>query len=80
MSSGGVTPGWQTPGVDADALIDELGLAPHPEGGWYRQTWRDRQGHGSAIYFLLREDERSAWHRVRGRAEVWHHYAGAPVR
>jgi predicted cupin superfamily sugar epimerase len=63
--------------MDADAIIDALGLAPHPEGGWYRQTWCDEAG--SAIYFLLREGEDSVWHRVLGRAEVWHFYGGAPL-
>jgi uncharacterized protein len=64
-------------GVDADAVIAALGLSPHPEGGHYRQTWADAAS--SAIYFLLRDGERSAWHRVRDRAEVWHFYAGGPL-
>ncbi|MGO8859535.1 MAG: cupin domain-containing protein [Acidimicrobiales bacterium] len=63
--------------MDADAVIAALELAPHPEGGHYRQTWADAAG--SAIYFLLRDGERSAWHRVRGRVEVWHFYAGGPL-
>jgi polyphosphate glucokinase len=63
--------------LDADKIIADLGLAPHPEGGWYRQTWRDSAG--TAILYLLRDGERSAWHRVHGRAEVWHFYAGAPL-
>jgi polyphosphate glucokinase len=63
--------------LDADKIIADLGLAPHPEGGWYRQTWRD--GAGTAILYLLRAGEQSAWHRVHGRAEIWHFYAGAPL-
>ncbi|MEZ5177455.1 MAG: cupin domain-containing protein [Acidimicrobiales bacterium] len=68
--------------MDRQDLIDRLGLSPHPEGGWYRETWRDEpadggRGVGSAIYFLLGEGERSHWHRVDA-AEVWHHYAGDP--
>jgi uncharacterized protein len=63
--------------MDADAVIAALDLAPHPEGGLYRQTWADEAG--SAIYFLLRDGAESAWHRVHGRAEIWHFYAGAPV-
>jgi predicted cupin superfamily sugar epimerase len=63
--------------MDADAVIAALELAPHPEGGYYRQTWIDPAG--TAIYFLLRAGERSAWHRVHGRAEVWHFYAGSPL-
>ena len=69
--------------MEPQQLIDHLGLAPHPEGGWYRQTWRDEpvdgsRGSGSAIYFLLVAGERSHWHRVDA-AEVWHHYAGDPL-
>jgi predicted cupin superfamily sugar epimerase len=69
--------------VDARELIEQLGLGRHPEGGWYRETWRDEpadggRGVGSAIYFLLAEGERSHWHRVDA-AEAWHHYAGDPL-
>jgi hypothetical protein len=64
--------------MDADGVIATLDLAPHPEGGYYRQTWADPAG--TAIYFLLRAGEQSAWHRVRERAEVWHFYAGSPVQ
>jgi uncharacterized protein len=63
--------------MDADSVIKALDLAPHPEGGYYRETWADAAS--SAIYFLLREDEHSVWHRVLERAEVWHFYAGAPL-
>ena len=64
-------------------MIDRLGLAPHPEGGWYRETWRDLpadggRGVGTAIYFLLTEHDRSHWHRVDAH-EAWHHYAGDPL-
>ena len=67
----------------ADALIAALRLHPHPEGGFFVETWRDPQppggrGHSTAIYFLLRAGERSAWHRVDA-AEAWHFYAGAPL-
>jgi uncharacterized protein len=63
--------------VDAAAVIAALELARHPEGGHYRETWRDSAG--TAIYFLLEAGEQSAWHRVHGRAEIWHFYAGAPL-
>jgi polyphosphate glucokinase len=66
--------------MDAEELIRKLGLAPHPEGGWYRETWRDRGGSGSAIYFVLLAGKPSWWHRLHGRAELWHWYAGAPLR
>lgn len=61
-----------------DEIIDLLGLSPHPEGGHYRETWRDAGGQGTAIYFLLRAGERSHWHRVTA-TEVWHLYAGGKV-
>jgi thiosulfate/3-mercaptopyruvate sulfurtransferase len=64
--------------ADVDSVISELGLVPHPEGGLYAQTWHDEQA--SAIYYLLRAGEESAWHRVAGRSEVWHRYAGSPLR
>ncbi len=53
----------------------KLGLAPHPEGGSYRETWRDAptdggRGAASAILFLLEGGERSAWHRVDAD-EIW---------
>jgi predicted cupin superfamily sugar epimerase len=69
--------------AEAQALIERLGLVPHPEGGWYRENWRDvaadgGRGAGTAIYFLLAAGERSHWHRVDA-AEVWHHYAGHPL-
>ncbi len=63
-------------GMDADDVIRDLGLAPHPEGGWYRETWREAAV--TAIYFLLRAGERSHWHRVDA-TEIWHFYAGDPL-
>lgn len=61
---------------DADALIARLALAPHPEGGHYRETFRDE--HSTAIYFLLRAGEASRRHRVDA-AEIWHFYQGDPL-
>jgi predicted cupin superfamily sugar epimerase len=63
--------------MDADPIIELLGLEPHPESGWYRETYRDEAS--SAIWFLLRSGERSNWHRVRGSSEIWHHYRGDPI-
>lgn len=68
---------------EAERIIAALGLAPHPEGGWYRQTWIAEAGPearaaGTAILFLLRAGERSHWHRVDA-AEIWHFHAGAPL-
>ena len=67
----------------AEAVIEALALQPHPEGGHYRETWRDAplegvRGVGTAIVFLLREGERSHWHRVDA-AELWIWQAGAPL-
>jgi predicted cupin superfamily sugar epimerase len=64
-------------------IIDALGLVPHPEGGHYVETWRDRvsegaRGTGSAIYYLLRAGEVSMWHRIDA-AELWHFYTGGPL-
>ncbi len=65
----------------ADALIARLDLKPHPEGGYFRETYRDAnpgRAHSTAIYFLLKAGERSRWHRVDA-AEAWHFYRGAPL-
>jgi predicted cupin superfamily sugar epimerase len=67
----------------AAEMIERLGLAPHPEGGHYRETWRggDRGGGrsvGTAIVFLLTAGERSHWHRVDAD-EVWLHHDGDPL-
>jgi len=69
--------------VDADGWIRTLHLLPHPEGGHYRETFRDgKPGHTrgamTAIYFLLRGGEASRWHRIDA-IESWHHYDGAPL-
>lgn len=71
-------------GLTADQIISLLGLEPHPEGGCFRETFRDAAPAGTAraastaIYFLLRAGEVSRWHKVDA-VEVWHHYAGAPL-
>lgn len=68
--------------TEADRLIVALGLEPHPEGGWYRQTWMDDTAEGrpfgTAIYFLLKAGEQSHWHRVDA-VEIWHWHAGSPL-
>jgi predicted cupin superfamily sugar epimerase len=70
--------------MQAADIIRLLDLQPHPEGGHYRETFRDPAGdlsgraHATAIYFLLRAGEISRWHRVDA-AEVWHWHAGAPL-
>lgn len=77
------TPDLRDASLPAARVIAALGLAPHPEGGHYREIWRDHpadgsRGAGTAIYFLLAEGEASHWHRVDA-AEAWHWYAGAPL-
>jgi len=71
------------PALPAAAIIGALDLRPHPEGGHFRETWRDSpadggRGAGTAILFLLAAGERSHWHRVDA-AEGWHWHAGAPL-
>ena len=65
-------------------IIAALNMQRHPEGGWYAETFRDEdggaRGHSTAIYYLLEKGERSHWHKVRDAAEVWHYYAGSPLR
>ena len=65
----------------ADRLIHLLDLKPHPEGGYFKETFRDAgegRAHSTAIYFLLKAGQASRWHRVDA-AEVWHFYRGAPL-
>ena len=67
--------------MTAEEIIALLDLAPHPEGGHYRQTWAaagESRPAGTCIYFLLGRGERSHWHRVDA-AEIWHFYSGAPI-
>jgi predicted cupin superfamily sugar epimerase len=69
--------------LSAAEVIRLLDLAPHPEGGHFREIFRDHNSEvgraaSTAIYFLLAAGERSHWHRVDA-AEVWHFYAGAPL-
>lgn len=73
-----------TAGAEASrAIIEKLGLIQHPEGGWYKETWRaeqcvDGRSIASAILFLLEEGQRSHWHRVDAD-EFWLWHAGAPL-
>src|SRR6476661_1672728 len=70
--------------LSAARIIALLDLKPHPEGGHFRETFRDpraidgTRAASTAIYFLLARGERSHWHKVDA-AEVWHFYAGAPL-
>lgn len=69
--------------LSAAEVIRLLDLRRHPEGGHFRETFRDEPGpdgraRSTAIYFLLAGDEISHWHRVDA-VETWHWYAGAPL-
>ena len=79
-----------TPETNPEELIALLSLAPHPEGGHFKETYRSRhsvtraedaasRSASTAIYYLLRGTERSTWHRIRSD-EMWHFYDGAPIR
>jgi predicted cupin superfamily sugar epimerase len=72
------------PEPNAADIIARLALKPHPEGGHFRETFRDARldadgrAVSTAIYFLLAHGERSHWHRIDA-VEVWHYYAGSPL-
>ena len=67
--------------MTAQDIIERLGLEPHPEGGFYCQTWQaENEGRavGTCIYFLLKDGEHSHWHKVDA-TEIWLFHAGAPL-
>jgi predicted cupin superfamily sugar epimerase len=69
---------------NAQDVIRLLDMSRHPEGGWYRETYRHDPGDGTrgastAIYYLLEAGDLSAWHRVTDADEIWHWYAGGPL-
>ena len=63
--------------MNVDEVVAALGLVPHPEGGHYRETYRDAAS--TAIYYVLKAGELSHWHRVDA-VEIWNWYAGAPLK
>ena len=70
--------------LSAGEVISLLGLEPHVEGGFYRQTFADQldasgRPISTLIYYMLTDKQAGAWHRVDS-AEVWHWYAGAPMK
>jgi predicted cupin superfamily sugar epimerase len=71
--------------LSAQDIIRMLALKPHPEGGYFRETFRDPKqtadgrSASTAIYFLLARGERAHWHRIDA-VEIWHWYAGAPLQ
>jgi uncharacterized protein len=79
----------QSERLNSKELIRRLNLEPHPEGGYFRETYRaddcvlregasETRAASTAIYFLLCDGAHSAWHRIRSD-EVWHFYTGDPV-
>lgn len=69
--------------TQAKDIIDALGMKPHPEGGYYVETFRDEEGpegrgYSTAIYYLLEAGDRSHWHRVDA-TEIWFWHQGAPL-
>ncbi len=77
------------PAETANAIISLLGMRPHPEGGWYVETFRDAatvadpahpggRSASTAIYFLLQHGQVSHWHKVDA-VEIWHWHAGAAL-
>lgn len=67
--------------MTADDIITKLDLAPHPEGGYYRQTWVAQNAGrptGTCIYFLLKAGQSSHWHKVDA-TEIWLYHVGAPL-
>ncbi len=69
---------------EADRIIKQLKLQPHPEGGYYRQIFADEvkikgRSRSSSIYYLLKKGDRSHWHRIDA-VEIWHFYSGAPLK
>ncbi len=69
--------------LQAKDVIEQFDLKRHPEGGWYRETFRDDEkvdgrSLSTAIYYLLEAGDYSHWHRVDA-TEIWHYYAGSPM-
>jgi predicted cupin superfamily sugar epimerase len=69
--------------MTADELIQRFDLAPHPEGGWYRETWRSTAEPGmraaaTAVYYLIQPGQRSHWNRVDAD-EMWLWHSGDPL-
>ena len=70
--------------ISPSQVIERLQLQPHPEGGWYRETWRaasetGARSAGSSIYYLLERHQRSHWHRIDA-SELWLYQAGGALR
>lgn len=74
---------FSAPDLSVKDIVRLLDMKPHPEGGFFVETFRDAEpeggrSHGTAIYYLLGAGDVSAWHRCDA-TEIWHWYAGAPL-
>ena len=70
--------------MDADYIINYLKLTEHPEGGWFKETFQSKEtsngrSNTSLIYYLLKENENSHWHRVTDADEIWLWHLGDPL-
>ena len=70
--------------MDADYIINYLKLTEHPEGGWFKETFQSKEtsngrSNASLIYYLLKENENSHWHRVNDADEIWLWHLGDPL-
>ena len=70
--------------MDADYIINYLKLTEHPEGGWFKETFQSKEtsngrSNASLIYYLLKENENSHWHRVTDADEIWLWHLGDPL-
>jgi predicted cupin superfamily sugar epimerase len=63
--------------MSIDQVVERLSLVPHPEGGWYREVYRDAAV--STIHYVIPARGLAPLHRVHARVELWHFYGGAPV-
>ena len=68
--------------MNAKEYIQKLSLTPHPEGGWYRQVYGNDETSEkqiSTIYYMLCDEDFSAFHRLHNMVEIWYYHAGDPL-
>ena len=65
--------------MDVDEIVAHYGLKPHPEGGHFREIFREPDGAMTSIYYLLKSGEVSRWHRIDA-TEIWHYHAGSTLK
>ncbi len=64
--------------IDPEKLIEKLKMIPHPEGGYFAESFRDKENNVSLIYYLLKKNQLSHWHRLK-KNEILHFYLGSPM-